>query len=105
MCEMTPRTKRVLEAARREAASRGHEYLGTEHLLLALLHDERGVAGRVLSAHTDRDELRAAVEQILGSEEYRSPAFRAEDLELRADGTMVARGPDGADIGVVTGAE
>jgi ATP-dependent Clp protease ATP-binding subunit ClpC len=105
MCEMTPRMQRVLEQARTEARTRGHDYLGTEHVLLALLGDERGVAGRVLSAHTDRQQLSAAVERILGSEEYRTPAFRGEDLVQRADGTVLALGSDGAELGVVTSVE
>lgn len=105
MGEMTPRMQRVLEQARAEATTRGHEYLGTEHVLLALLADERGVAGRVLCAHTDRAELRAAVERILASDEYRTPEFRGEDLLQRADGTIVALGSDGAEIGAVTSVE
>src|SRR4051794_11424423 len=102
MCKTTPRAQRALEQARREAQSRDHDYLGTEHLLLALLADERGVAARVLAEHADRDELRAAIERVLASEEYRTRAFRAQDLVERSDGSVVALGSDGAEIGVVT---
>jgi|TARA_B110000967_G_scaffold141305_1_gene144437 ATP-dependent Clp protease ATP-binding subunit ClpC len=44
----TPRAKRVLEMAIEEARDLGHSYIGTEHILLALLDEEDGVATRVL---------------------------------------------------------
>ena len=44
----TPRTKRVLELALREALSLGHNYIGSEHLFLALAREGDGVAARIL---------------------------------------------------------
>jgi len=44
----TPRGKRVLECSIEEATALGHSYLGTEHLLLGMLREEEGTAGRVL---------------------------------------------------------
>jgi ATP-dependent Clp protease ATP-binding subunit ClpC len=44
----TPRTKKVLELALREALSLGHNYIGTEHLLLAVAREGEGVAARIL---------------------------------------------------------
>ena len=44
----TPRAKRVLEMAIEEARDLGHSYIGTEHILLALIEEEDGVANRVL---------------------------------------------------------
>jgi ATP-dependent Clp protease ATP-binding subunit ClpC len=44
----TPRAKRVLEMAIEEARDLGHSYIGTEHIMLALLEEEDGVATRVL---------------------------------------------------------
>ncbi len=46
---LTPQAKKVLERAQREAASLGHKYIGTEHLLLGLVRADEGVAVRVLS--------------------------------------------------------
>ncbi len=46
----TPRAKKVLELALREALSLGHQYIGTEHLLLGLGRENEGVAMRILSA-------------------------------------------------------
>ena len=55
----TPRAKKVLDNANRQAAALGHGYIGTEHLLLALLEEEGGVALRVFeSAKIDRARAR-----------------------------------------------
>src|SRR5215831_575812 len=45
----TDRVRRVLQMAREEAANLGHEYVGTEHLLLAVIRDGEGVAMAVLA--------------------------------------------------------
>ena len=44
----TPRAKKVLELALREALSLGHNYIGTEHILLGLMRESEGVAARIL---------------------------------------------------------
>jgi ATP-dependent Clp protease ATP-binding subunit ClpC len=44
----TPRAKKVLELALREALSLGHNYIGTEHILLGLIREDEGVAARIL---------------------------------------------------------
>jgi len=44
----TPRAKKVLELSLREALQLGHNYIGTEHILLGLLREAQGVAGQVL---------------------------------------------------------
>jgi ATP-dependent Clp protease ATP-binding subunit ClpC len=58
----TPRAKRVLELANREALSLGHNYLDTEHILLGLVRENEGVGARILldfaaDAETIRDEV------------------------------------------------
>ena len=58
----TPRAKRVLELSLREALSLGHNYIGTEHLLLGLARENDGVAARILldfgaDADTIRDQV------------------------------------------------
>lgn len=47
---LTPRTKNILEIAAAEAAALGHNYIGTEHLLLAILREGENVAVRILNA-------------------------------------------------------
>jgi ATP-dependent Clp protease ATP-binding subunit ClpC len=44
----TPRTKKVLELSLREALSLGHNYIGTEHILLGIVRENEGVAARIL---------------------------------------------------------
>jgi hypothetical protein len=48
MIPFTPRAKQTLELASQEALSLGHSYVGTEHILLALIRDHEGVAVRIL---------------------------------------------------------
>ena len=58
----TPRARRVLDLTRGESLRLGHNYVGTEHLLLALVAEEDGIAGRVLRAQgVDKDRGRAEV--------------------------------------------
>jgi ATP-dependent Clp protease ATP-binding subunit ClpC len=58
----TPRAKKVLELALREALSLGHSYIGTEHVLLGVVRENQGVAARILldfdaDAETIRNEI------------------------------------------------
>jgi ATP-dependent Clp protease ATP-binding subunit ClpA len=57
----TPRAKKVLELSLREALSLGHNYIGTEHILLGLIRENEGVGVQILRARTDLAQLRAAV--------------------------------------------
>jgi len=64
----TPRAKKVLELAAEEARSLGHNYIGTEHILLGLIRDGEGVAYQVLiNLGLDLNRLRQEVMEILGS--------------------------------------
>ncbi len=63
----TPRAKKVLELAVEEAQNMGHNYVGTEHLLLGLIREEEGVAARVLENLGVRlDIVREEVISLLG---------------------------------------
>lgn len=65
---LTPRAKRVIELAIDEARQLGHNYIGTEHLLLGLVREGEGVAARALAAlGVELDRLRAAVMEVLGA--------------------------------------
>lgn len=62
----TPRAKRVFELSLREALQLGHNYIGTEHLLLGLLKENEGVAAQVLhQLEVDPAQIRQAVLQLL----------------------------------------
>ena len=56
-----PRAKKVLELSLREALALGHHYIGTEHLLLGVVREGRGVAAELLAERTDLEALRDKV--------------------------------------------
>jgi ATP-dependent Clp protease ATP-binding subunit ClpC len=62
----TDRARRVVVQAQQEAAQRGHNYIGTEHLLLGILHDADSVAAQALHAlNADSDVLREDVDTTI----------------------------------------
>lgn len=66
----TPRAKRVLELSLEEARQLGHNYIGTEHLLLGLIREGEGVAARVLeNLGVDLGKVRTQVIRMLGETE------------------------------------
>jgi ATP-dependent Clp protease ATP-binding subunit ClpC len=63
----TDRARRVVVLAQEEARMLNHNYIGTEHLLLGLIHEGEGVAARALeSLGVSMEAVRAQVEQIIG---------------------------------------
>ena len=70
----TPRAKKVLELALREALSLGHNYIGTEHILLGLVRENEGVAARILlDFDADSDKIRNEVIRMLSGPGGRRP--------------------------------
>ncbi|MDD2927747.1 MAG: ATP-dependent Clp protease ATP-binding subunit [Candidatus Omnitrophica bacterium] len=64
----TPRAKKALELAAEEARSLGHNYIGTEHLLLGLIREGEGIASQVLlNLGLDLNSVRNEVMELLGS--------------------------------------
>ncbi|MCM8794149.1 MAG: NDP-hexose 4-ketoreductase, partial [Candidatus Omnitrophica bacterium] len=64
----TPKAKKVIELAMEEARSLGHNYIGTEHLLLGLIREGEGVAAQVLvNLGLDLTRVRRAVMELLGA--------------------------------------
>jgi ATP-dependent Clp protease ATP-binding subunit ClpC len=65
--KFTKRARKVLSLAQEEAQRLGHNYIGTEHLLLGLVREGDGVAAKVLSnCGVKLDEVRSSVESIIG---------------------------------------
>jgi ATP-dependent Clp protease ATP-binding subunit ClpC len=63
----TPRAKKVLELSLREALELGHNYIGTEHILLGLVREGEGVAAQVLEKNgVTMERMRQAVIELLG---------------------------------------
>jgi ATP-dependent Clp protease ATP-binding subunit ClpC len=99
----TPRAKRVLELSLEEARQLGHNYIGTEHLLLGLIREGEGVAARVLeNLGVDLAKVRTQVIRMLGetaevtaggggSRSNKTPTldeFGANLTQLAADGKL-----------------
>jgi ATP-dependent Clp protease ATP-binding subunit ClpC len=91
----TPRAKKVLELALREALSLGHNYIGTEHILLGLVRENEGVAARILlDFDADSEKIRNEVIRMLsgpggrrqgtGSQGQAAPARPASRARARS---------------------
>src|SRR5271166_2024097 len=68
----TPRAKKILELALREALQLHHNYIGTEHILLGLIREDDGVAAQIMRKHADLMEIRMSVLDAV-------PAGKAEE--------------------------
>ncbi len=76
----TPRAKKALELSLRESQQLGHNYIGTEHILLGLIREGEGVAAQVLvKLGADLNRVREQVLQLLGDSE--SESERAGEME------------------------
>ncbi len=117
----TPRAKKVLQLARREALAMGHSYTGTEHILLGLVREGRGVAAQVLAdLGLDLNQVRHQVIRLLADRQGedgraarrfvkaggQQPRLLPEMLErvdsidsqLSAIGQRLGAGPDTGDL-------
>lgn len=78
----TSRAKKVLELAMFEALNLKHSYVGTEHVLLGLLLEEKGTAAQVLRHNgADIEKVRSEVLRILGSSEAPKRAPTGKEIE------------------------
>lgn len=70
----TPRTKKVLELALREALQLGHNYIGTEHLLLAVLREGEGMAAQIIgqNVHQVRKQVLTILSDDVAATQKRS---------------------------------
>jgi len=76
----TPRAKKVLELSLREALQLGHNYIGTEHILLGLIREGEGVAAQVLvKLGADLNRVRQQVIQLLSGYQGKEPAGTATE--------------------------
>jgi ATP-dependent Clp protease ATP-binding subunit ClpC len=89
----TPRAKKVLELALREAVALGHNYIGTEHILLGIVREDEGVGARILlDFGADADRVRAETRRLLGG----AAVFGVDDpppvrFDSRHDARAIAR--------------
>ncbi len=95
----TPPAKKVLELALREALSLGHNYIGTEHILLGLVRENEGVAARILlDFDADSEKIRNEIILMLSSPGSRqwaelAPGEPRETRQRIASGWLDGLGP------------
>jgi Clp amino terminal domain, pathogenicity island component/UvrB/uvrC motif len=101
----TPRAKKVLELSLRESKKLGHNYIGTEHILLGLIREGDGVAAQVLvRLGADLNRVRQQVIQLLHGRPAEEPGPGAEvglwtiEQRLTAIERRVGIGPDTSDL-------
>ena len=83
--DMTPRLRRIIESASEEAMRLGTKYIGTEHLLAALLNQRDCVGARLLEAEgIPLPELKSELSAYLGTSPNRAPSKTGEDEQKRA---------------------
>ncbi|NUP96437.1 MAG: ATP-dependent Clp protease ATP-binding subunit [Planctomycetaceae bacterium] len=83
----TPRAKKVLELSMEEASNLGHNYIGTEHLLLGLIKENEGIAAQVLmNLGVKLEDVREEVLEFLGAESQ-------EEEEEESSGDSGSSGP------------
>ncbi|WP_344098691.1 ATP-dependent Clp protease ATP-binding subunit [Myceligenerans crystallogenes] len=86
----TPRAKKVLELSLREALQLGHNYIGTEHILLGLIREGEGVAAQVLTKMgADLNKVRQQVIQLLSGYQGKEPVSAGGPAEGQPAGSAV----------------
>ncbi|HEV2375148.1 MAG TPA: ATP-dependent Clp protease ATP-binding subunit [Streptosporangiaceae bacterium] len=86
----TPRAKKVLELSLREALQLGHNYIGTEHILLGLIREGEGVAAQVLvKLGADLNRVRQQVIQLLHGYQGKEPAAAGAPSEAAPSTSLV----------------
>ena len=89
----SPQVKELITYSREEAVRLGHDYIGTEHLLLAMLHDRQNLAMRVFhSLEINIDQLRMAMEDTLQQNSIRlQPSFSVGNMPLTRQAERVLK--------------
>ncbi len=98
--DFTPRTKRILQTAIMQAANIGHNYVGTEHILIALLADGSSYAVRFLSAMNVRpdDLVKQLNEALGGSDDFIGGEDTHEHHQTKTDGKTQTLDKFGRDL-------
>ncbi|MBP1632726.1 MAG: ATPase domain protein, partial [Acidobacteria bacterium] len=96
----TPRAKKVLELSLREALQLGHNYIGTEHILLGLIREGEGVAAQVLQKlGAELPKVRQAVIQLLsGSQSEEAPGGESPAAGRRGSPGGGSEAPSGSTV-------
>ncbi len=100
----TPRAKKVLELSLREALQMGHNYIGTEHILLGLLREGEGVAARVLnSLGITLDSVKEKVKELINKQSYLAQPEGSPDSRAQKSGSLKMLNQYGKDLTQMAG--
>lgn len=92
MKKFSPKVKQVISKSREEAVRLGHDYIGTEHLLLGITQDRAELAVKVLdSLDVDTEELRLAVEEAIQNKRSARATYNVGNLPLNKQAEKVLK--------------
>jgi ATP-dependent Clp protease ATP-binding subunit ClpC len=92
MNRFSPKVKEVISNSRNEALRLGHDYIGTEHLLLGITQDTGSLAVKVLSSlHVDTNELRRVVEDSIQQQRSSKANYNVGNLPLNKQAEKVLK--------------
>ncbi len=89
---LTPRMRRTLQRALEIARENGQGVVGTEHVLLAFLADQSGIAGSTLHSLGMATALQAEIMRIITSEDYKTPSRPVEPSRPRDSPSLTDKG-------------
>jgi ATP-dependent Clp protease ATP-binding subunit ClpC len=100
----TPRTKAVLELSLREALALGHNYIGTEHILLGLVRESGGLGARILlGLGADPEHVRGEVIGMLAGPGVGAGAFPDPGWAAYPEADLPSRGEDRVPLHLLVG--
>jgi ATP-dependent Clp protease ATP-binding subunit ClpC len=82
---LTPRVRNVLTMASQDAQRRGHDYIGVEHILMAILVEGESVAAQAISAVIPLSKVKDSLDSMINA--YQKSASRAGTSDPDAEGT------------------
>ena len=90
--KFSPKVKKIIQVSREEAVRLGHEYIGTEHLLLGILSDSESLAVKVLtSLDVDLEELKFKIEEIVPSRRKDDTGYNVGSIPLNKHAEKVLK--------------
>nr|HPQ22165.1 Clp protease N-terminal domain-containing protein [Saprospiraceae bacterium] len=90
--KFSPKVKKIIQVSREEAVRLGHEYIGTEHLLLGILNDTDSLAVKVLnSMEIDLDQLKFKIEETSPSKRKDETGYNVGNIPLNKHAEKVLK--------------
>lgn len=90
--KFSPKVKKIIQLSREEAVRLGHDYIGTEHLLLGMIQDKDSLAIKVLeSLDLDMEELRYKVEESVSNIKNESATYNVGNIPLNRQAEKVLK--------------